>query len=685
MRIVLPALATRSSNAGASQAVRNSRLKDPSTNPSPPPQKLLSRKVTPQDETPLFNDSTPDSIREARIHARSQVKQEWFPRKSPYVRPEGRKVSPGVSRHAPPPETVSLSDPSTSSVAGTSQPRRLLRMKPNFRVQSGSDPGVEKISSEPEDRPSVGQGSTGKRSGASSLAGLPRRGYSTSTLEGYHHYSTEELVDVLKSHAKDRMDRRGLRDLIRFAERHHRSASTASYNVLLGIAAQQRNVVLFRRLLDKMKAHGHRRNASTWDTKMTLEAHNSKWDLVVDDFEQRKHDGVPLTRVGWTRIAQAATRSGTSSLSEKAISSSMSPIYSAVYTLPKGVRQARLRDFLTDVKLDIDMLLAHMMPDNMRPLDYKSTVVIAHRLAKQRRSREAEDIVFDWLDRAEVYTERSKAMADDPETAGESESEAVDMDSFMKVVSARSTALLHVLLEGLVVNRSSTEEVRAYVDNYVERWGNLAPRPSYHTLVFVLAAYRILPFRTQFQEISRAFAEFEETYGLVTESAYDRYGQMRCHQALAQSAAWVTKASVKHHTFDDGWRQEVQTRLDSIVPPGLTKRLKQGGISTSNASFLKDVRYLEQKLQKTMGKGKSIRTSEDEGETEQSPYEAGNVEAEIDQVFLEPESHSPLKLQSHAKSAQPAVLPVDNHDDGATVMPAAQGQSARSKMSSCGT
>ncbi|CAD6568686.1 MAG: hypothetical protein CYPHOPRED_002799 [Cyphobasidiales sp. Tagirdzhanova-0007] len=340
-----------------------------------------------------------------------------------------------------------------------------------------------------------------------------------------------DLVGILRRSAGRQQTLKNLRDLQEFQRRHHHLATTASYNILLQLAFVLRDLRTFNELLATMKAVQIPRDAVTWDLSMTTWAGNARWDRLVEEFEERKRDGIPLTMIGWTRLLQAATRNGTTNISEEERHNTMNPIYRALYALPKGVKQLQIRQLMHSPRMDVDQLLTAMMPRDLHQLDYQATIVVMHRLAKQRRWREADDIAALWLEAA-AHEHSLNITAS--EAAGE---ERID-----GTMSDRSVALAHIVLEGLVVSRASYEVVREYLDDFIQRYAHFSPKPTYHTLFLWLTSFRILPIKIGFFQATKAFEDFQLEHDLRPITAGDVYGHSRCRRQLQEYGIWTLRA-----------------------------------------------------------------------------------------------------------------------------------------------
>lgn len=320
--------------------------------------------------------------------------------------------------------------------------------------------------------------------------------------------------------------------------------TTASFNILLQLAYDIRNFKAFNQiLLQDMPEAGVKRDRVTYDLEMESFARHGHWRKVVASWTARQKDGIPLNAIGWTRLLQAVTKRGTTSLNRDNIGTTMSPIYSALYDLPKGVRQMQLHRISMAQKMDVDQMLSLMMPEDLQPLDFYSTLAIAHRLAKQLRWREAEDVVALYLDRtaaswyAEVQqTHESATVGMKPARAAEPITGTMPYDTKEAHAKSRreqsALALLHVLLECLVVSRSTPAMIQAYIDNYLVRYENTGVAPKYHTLFFVLSAYRSRPLASQFREAYEHFISLETEYQPPSYRLTDRYGLSRCLRQL---------------------------------------------------------------------------------------------------------------------------------------------------------
>ncbi|KAK9897731.1 hypothetical protein P389DRAFT_61098 [Cystobasidium minutum MCA 4210] len=337
-----------------------------------------------------------------------------------------------------------------------------------------------------------------------------------------------------------------LQQLCIWHDRYPELQTTASYNLLLQYAYDLRHLRTFNHILElKMPKSGIKKDSVTWDLEMESYARHGKWKKVVECWTARREAGIPLNPVGWTRLAQAVTKRGTTSLSEADVGTSMNPIYSALYDLPKGVRQVQLHKLAMQQKMDVDQMLALMMPDNLEPLDFEATLVVAHRLAKQLRWREAEDVVALYLDRtAETW---EKQLAEPREFRRDlDDRQAAKLAKHRNRIKAarrqQSAALLHILLECLVISRSSPEMLHAYVENYLVRYENTGVKPEYHTLFFILSAYRVQPLETRFKKAHEHFISLEETYRPSYVRRTDKFGLSRCLRHLQTYARLALNA-----------------------------------------------------------------------------------------------------------------------------------------------
>lgn len=347
-----------------------------------------------------------------------------------------------------------------------------------------------------------------------------------------------------------------LQQLSAWHERYADMRTTASFNILLQYAYDLRNLRAFNQILNfSMPRAGIKKDRVSWDIEMESYARHGMWKKVVETWTERREAGVPLTPIGWTRMAQAVTKRGTTSLNTEDIGTSMSPIYSALYDLPKGVRQLQLHKLTMHQKMDVDQMLALMMPDDLKPMDFHATLAVAHRLAKQVRWREAEDVVALYLDRSSETWEAQMAGSVGNGANGaisrhsgrglnrkslESQTAAVSREAGRRQQSA--LALLHVLLECLVISRSSPEMLHAYIENFVIRYENTHIKPEYHTLFFVLSAYRVQPLETRFTEAYEMFTSLEESYRPSRIGRTDRFGLSRCLRQLTTYASLTLKA-----------------------------------------------------------------------------------------------------------------------------------------------
>lgn len=335
-----------------------------------------------------------------------------------------------------------------------------------------------------------------------------------------------------------------LTSLYSWHNRYPELQSTGSFNILLQLAYDIRHLRAFNQILTQdMPAAGVKRDNITYDLEMESYARHGHWKQVVACWTARQKEGVPLNAIGWTRLAQAVTKQGTTSLNREDIGTTMSPIYRALYDLPKGVRQMQLHRLSVAQRMDVDQMLALMMPDDLQPLDFHATLVIAHRLAKQLRWREAEDVVALYLDRsAESWELEGRASQSNAELQGTSgasksagqadESQNWELGRAQARREQSALALLHVLLECLVISRSSPSMIEAYIDNYIVRYENTGVTPKYHTIFFVLSAYRVRPLAGQFKEAYEKFVSLETIYHPTSHNLTDRYGLSRCLRQL---------------------------------------------------------------------------------------------------------------------------------------------------------
>lgn len=327
-------------------------------------------------------------------------------------------------------------------------------------------------------------------------------------------------------------------------DRYPEFRTTASFNILLQLAYDIRNLKAFNQiLLHDMPEAGVKRDRVSYDLEMESFARHGHWRKVVASWTARQEDGVPLNAIGWTRLTQAVTKRGTTSLDRDSIGSTMSPIYSALYDLPKGVRQMQLHRLSNAQKMDVDQMLALMMPEDLQPLDFHATLAIAHRLAKQLRWREAEDVVALYLDRTseswkaegQQHLELEKTKASPAQSREPALDHKPEDKEEARAISRReqsALALLHVLLECLVISRSSPTMIQAYIDNYLVRYENTGVTAKYHTIFFVLSAYRARPLADQFREAYEKFVSLETSYRPPLNRLIDRYGLSRCLRQL---------------------------------------------------------------------------------------------------------------------------------------------------------
>jgi len=358
--------------------------------------------------------------------------------------------------------------------------------------------------------------------------------------------SPAQMVGFIKHAARSLVTTSNLHRIYDWHRRFPELQTTASFNILLQLAYKTRNLKAVNQIyMYDMPAAGIARDNVTWDILMETWARNGRWDKVVDVWTQRRDAGMPLNRIGWTRVAQAATKKGTTSLSSSDVKRSMSPIYSALYDLPKGVRQLQLHKMMKAQKMDVDQMLALMMPEDLHPLDYHAALVIAHRLVKQTRWREAEDVVALWLDRTEdtwaAYESETLPQQQEQHQLGGVIGEKADAQAaqYLMAVNAatakrrqQARGLLHVLLEGLVISRNSPEVVQAYIDNFLARYERTGVFPTYHTLFFVMTAFRVRPMKTRFVEAYECFVKLEEQYRPRFLKLMDQYGLSRCLRQL---------------------------------------------------------------------------------------------------------------------------------------------------------
>lgn len=340
---------------------------------------------------------------------------------------------------------------------------------------------------------------------------------------------TGQLVGVLRRVYESQPGPATLAALVDLHDAHLSLATTASFNVLLSLASvRNSNFKVFNALLGKMAHRGLKRDSTTWDLLMESYASNGKWKELVESYERREHARCPITKIGWTRVVRAATREGSTSLQlpDAKVDGEISPLYGAAYGgpgnhhhhLPYGVRQATLRSMLHHVKMDVDRLLAAMMPPDMLPLDFHATAVVGQRLAKQRRWREAYDLVGDWLDTASKAAATAAAAASQntatatgatsPTNAQLGGSATAPEHSYrqQQQLQQRGRTLLHILIEGLVISRTEPSTLRSFIDSVIEQHASsIGIRPSFHTIYLLLGAYRAEPIDARFSGAKRDF------------------------------------------------------------------------------------------------------------------------------------------------------------------------------------
>ena len=387
-----------------------------------------------------------------------------------------------------------------------------------------------------------------------------------------------DLVGILRRTLAKSSDRVTLDACLQLHDRHASMASTASYNVLLQYLLKTRDQFRMKSLLTRMDSTGIKRDAVTWDIWMESLSGKAKWPLLVDAYEARQAAGVLLTAQGWTRIAQAATRNGTTSLTDAAIEKSMSPIYGAMYHLPRGARSEQLRYMARMPQTDVDQLLAAMMPTELSPLDFQATLVVAHRLAKQRRWREAEDVAANWQDRAEQHlklmahalasistsdAERNPAPEGGADAGSEHQQLQAKCDAFRSLLATRTLALLHVSIEGLVVNRSPPAAVRAYLESSIDRQNpNLPLRPTYQTIFLVLTSFRTHRLRERFAAAMDALKELEGSLKPNCETLADVYARSRCIRCVR---AYALRTLESFETVQHSAGSVAATRARALV------------------------------------------------------------------------------------------------------------------------
>lgn len=312
--------------------------------------------------------------------------------------------------------------------------------------------------------------------------------------------------------------------------------STASHNYLLQLAYDIRDLRSFNNiLLTDMPAAGFKPDSTTWDLYMETWARRGRWDRVVSVWNERRDAQVPLNRIGWTRILRAATKRGTTTLSQAEIGKTLNPIYSALYDLPKGVRQVQLHKIVRSQKMDVDEMLSLMMPDDLLPLDFQATLAIAHRLVKQTRWKEAEDVVALWLDRTDETWEAAEPPMTYPEIGITTEGCLQTSFEHQRTIALRkqqSLALLHILLEGLVLTRNLPEVIVEYLERYMTSYQKTAVAPTYHTLFLILTACRLVPLRNRFQTAFEMFQRLDRQYSPPQDSLADLYGLSRCFRQM---------------------------------------------------------------------------------------------------------------------------------------------------------
>jgi hypothetical protein len=311
-----------------------------------------------------------------------------------------------------------------------------------------------------------------------------------------------------------------LKHLIQYHNMWHQYANTSTYNILLELSLRVADIRRQNYLLRRMEHEGVPFSQTTWDIYMEGLALGGRWKPLAEAYEERHRTGALMTKVGWTRIVQAATRNGKTSMSKTDDMDRMSPIYSAVYTLPKGVRQLQLEYFSRPINPDVDHLLAAMMPADAVPMDFQATLAIAHRLAKQRRWQEASDIADIWLDRSQCSPD--PASVEDP-------------------MAEQCTTLLHVIMEGLVIDRAEPADILAFVDGYLEKYASFCPKPSFHTLFLLLHSYRSMSVARCFTEAAQTYDDFARTYNLTVKFPLDLYGDTKCRRQLQNYGSWALR------------------------------------------------------------------------------------------------------------------------------------------------
>ena len=449
---------------------------------------------------------------------------------------------------------------STSSLLpNDKRPQLSQRLKPSFRRKSSSS--ALALSETPEsailDHNNESKRSTRHSDGIRVSSQVPLRDaasqYTSDQIESgcipRNPDNKGDLVGILRKSAQVHTDHRTLRRLLAYHQKHHDLATTASYNILLQLAFTLRDLSIFNALLKTMTTLHIPRDAITWDLSMTTWAGNARWDKLVDEFEERQQAGVPLSSIGWTRLLQAATRNGTTTFAEEEARDTISPIYNAVFSLPRGVKQSHLRKMVESPRMDVDQLLGAMMPSDMHPLDFQATLVMGHRLAKQRRWREADDIAALWLD---TLARGSVNSAQDDGSP--------DGEKMKRTLSQRCLSLCHVVLEGLILNRSTPEMVEAYLDNFLERYAHFNPKPTYHTLFLYLTSFRILPIGIAFMAAAKGFNDFQEKHNLQAKTPGSRYGDSRCRRQLQQYGLWSYRRAYRLTAV----RKAVQNKLKEL-------------------------------------------------------------------------------------------------------------------------
>lgn len=549
-------------------------------------------------------------------------------------RPRERVIPLGVKRVAPRKVIVvpleGYKPPASTPPLPTNHPhrpttlKRVQRLKPSFR-QASTLTALE------EWKKGKDKGSMDKSEGLPPLRDLadhsprPSRHAQKKPRESLQHSRRTNREELLPDRAgpfnlKPAEDAANLRKVLLYARRKpmtparlsqlmqwHREnirfANVQTFNMLIELAEELRDYRSISALLQTMANLGVKRNEVTWDTIMTGHARRGGWKQLVDCYEQRLREGTPMTAAGWTRIVQAVTSIGHGSLAEQEspeTAGSPSPIFRAVYSMPRGIRELSLKNLVLQDRPDVDRLLASMLPQSMLPLDFRAVVVVSQRLVKQKRWREANEIITNWFARqlgpAELEKLRQTAPSQQqpngqPAPTSSSSPDEISLHSPLNpealTAQLRSQCLntLHILLSGLVIVRAVPTEIDAYLQSHLKRFSYLDVKPTYHTLYLVLTSFRLIPAHQRFGEAKTYFDQFVERYDPPRETPEDEYSYLRAHSLLVDHGLFAARQLKRSSRQRQA--QSIIKKLKQIVPDGelVTKQvIAPDGRKSGNSS-----------------------------------------------------------------------------------------------------